>query len=77
MENMGLKLTIHFLLWLSLNWSMQHAFGAHTLKFRLTKLRKFRGRKPAGLTADSETQLVASQSAKCLSLSGHLLRPVE
>ena len=52
---------------------MQHLFGALTRNFRLIRLRKFRGQKPAGPEGDGETRVV---SAKCLmSLDGHLLRP--
>ena len=46
---------------------------ALTQNFRLIRLRKFRGKQPAGPEGDGETRVV---SAKCLmSLDSHLLRP--
>ena len=39
---------LHTKRWFGLNWSLQHRFGTLTLKLRLAKLRKFRGRQPAG-----------------------------
>ena len=32
----------------ALNWSMQHLFGAHIVKFRFKKWRKYRGWQPSG-----------------------------
>ena len=53
---------------------MQLPFGALTRNFRLIRLRKFRGQRPAGPAGDGETRVV---SAKCLlGLNGHRLIPV-
>ena len=49
-------------------------FWGPFLKLRLTKLRKFRGRQPAGHSGDGETQVMLATWS--MTLSGHLLRSV-
>ena len=72
--HLGVLRKLHTKLWFSLNYSMQHPFGALTPNFRLIRLRKFRGQQPAGPAGDGESRVV---STKCLmSLNGHLLRPI-
>ena len=50
--HLGVLRKLHTKLWFSLNYSMQHPFGALTPNIRL---RKFRGQWPAGPAGDGET----------------------
>ena len=63
----------HTKLWYALYWSMQHPFGAHIVKLRFNKWRRYRGRQPAGPAGGGATLVVL---ARCLmSYNGQLWRP--
>ena len=55
---------------------MQHRFGTHTLKLRLTKLRKFRERKPAGPEGMAEHKKCGETlgELECPSFEAHMDR---
>ena len=60
-------------LWYALNWSMQHPFGAHIVKLRFNKWRRYRGRQPAGPSGGDATLVVL---VRCwMSYNGQLWRP--
>ena len=60
-------------LWYALNWSMQHPFGAHIVKLRFNKWRRYRGRQPAGPSGGGATLVVL---VRCwMRYNGQLWRP--
>ena len=64
---------LHTKLWYFLNWSMQPPFGAHIVKLRFNKWRRYRGRQPAGPAGGGATLVVLEKCS--MSCNGQLWRP--
>ena len=64
---------LHTKLWYALNWSMQHPFGAHIVKLRFNKWRKYRGRQPTGPAGGGITLVMLARGS--VSCNGQLWRP--
>ena len=64
---------LHAELWYDINWSMQHLFGAHIVKLRFNKWRRYRGRQPTGPAGGGATLVVLARCS--MSCNGQLWRP--
>ena len=62
---------LHTKLWYALNWCMQYPFGAHVVKLRFNKWRRYRGRQPAGPAGDDATLVVLVRCS--MSCNGQVL----
>ena len=66
---------LHTKLWYTINWSMQPPFGAHIVKLRFNKWRRYRGRQPAGPAGGDATLVVLEKcSMKCSSHNSQYCR---
>ena len=54
-------------------WSMQHLYGAHIVKLRFNRWRRYRGRQPAGPAGGGATLVALVRCS--MSCSGQLWRP--